>query len=142
MRQAKRGDTVRVNYTGWMKDGRVLDSTEGCGPFKFRIGYDRVIQGFEEVIIGMHVGESKAAIIGADKAFGLHTPKNIIKLNWERWPEKLTPKAGEIYEIKTDWGKKIVVSVLEVSESWVLLDTNHPLADEDLIFDVQLIVII
>ena len=55
MKQAKNGDTVKVNYTGKLKDGTIFDTSASMGPLQFMIGNGQIISGFDKAIIGMKV---------------------------------------------------------------------------------------
>ena len=66
----KPGDVVRVNYTGKFEDGEVFDSSEGKEPLEFQVGAGMVIQGFDEAMVGMKVGESKTVTIPPEKGYG------------------------------------------------------------------------
>nr|WP_201030053.1 FKBP-type peptidyl-prolyl cis-trans isomerase [Kosmotoga sp. DU53] len=70
MPEAKKGDTVKVHYTGRFEDGEIFDSSTGKEPLEFTIGKGEVIPGFEEAIIGMNTGESKTVKIPPEKAYG------------------------------------------------------------------------
>jgi FKBP-type peptidyl-prolyl cis-trans isomerase len=66
----QKGDTIAVHYKGSLENGKVFDTSEGRTPFIFRIGAGQVIQGWDEGLIGMKVGEKKNLVIPADKAYG------------------------------------------------------------------------
>jgi FKBP-type peptidyl-prolyl cis-trans isomerase len=69
--EAKKGDTVDVHYTGWLKDGKKFDSSKDRGrPLSFKLGEGRVIKGWEEGISGMKVGGKRKLIIPPDLAYG------------------------------------------------------------------------
>lgn len=69
--QPQQGQTVRVNYTGWLTDGTKFDSSRDHGePLEFPIGQGRVIRGWEEGIGAMHVGEKRTLVIPPDLGYG------------------------------------------------------------------------
>jgi hypothetical protein len=67
----KTGDTVKVEYTGRFEDGEVFDSSEGREPLEFVAGAGQLIQGFDEAVVGMELGEEKTVTIPPEKAYGL-----------------------------------------------------------------------
>lgn len=136
--RAKNGDTVKVQYTGKLKDGTVFDSSAESGPAQFTLGKGEVIRGFELAVLGMTLGESKIVEIPADEGYGLYDEDMLVVFHRERFPWDLKPKVGQRLQIGQPQGLTIQVTVTEVSESRVTVDANHPLAGKDLIFDIQI----
>jgi FKBP-type peptidyl-prolyl cis-trans isomerase len=69
--QPKKGDTLRVHYTGWLKSGTKFDSSVDRGtPFEFPVGTGRVIRGWDEGIISMKVGGKRKLIIPTHLGYG------------------------------------------------------------------------
>jgi FKBP-type peptidyl-prolyl cis-trans isomerase FkpA len=69
--RADSGDIVTVHYTGWLPNGRKFDSSrDGGRPFEVAIGYGRVIQGWDQGIVGMHVGGQRRLVIPPGLAYG------------------------------------------------------------------------
>ncbi|MFQ6128199.1 MAG: peptidylprolyl isomerase [Thermoplasmata archaeon] len=142
MSQAKNGDTVKVHYTGRLENGTVFDSSTDDEPLQFTIGEGQIIPGFEQAIIGMNVGESKTIKIHADEAYGPHLKDLVVMVDRKEIPPNLKPEAGQQLQIRQQNGATTVVTVIEVSESSVTIDANHPLAGKDLTFDVELIEVV
>jgi peptidylprolyl isomerase len=139
MGQAKEGDTVKVHYTGKLDDGTVFDSSAEREPLEFTIGEGMVIPGFEEAVVGMNPGESKTATIVSDEAYGDHRPDMVIEVTRSQFPANIEPVVGQQLQLRQSDGQTFVVRVIEVDEDSVILDANHPLAGEDLTFDIQLV---
>ncbi|KPJ66457.1 MAG: peptidylprolyl isomerase [Syntrophobacter sp. DG_60] len=142
MAQAKNGDTVKVHYTGKLEDGTVFDTSINRDPLQFTIGEGQIIPGFEQAIVGMNPGESKTTKVPADKAYGQHLKEMIVVVDRNQFPVDLKPEVGQRLQTRQANGRAIVVTVTDVSESSVTLDANHPLAGEDLTFDIQLLEIV
>ena len=142
MAQAKDGDTVKVHYSAKLEDGEVVDSTAEQDPWEFTLGEGRVIRGFEEAIIGMSPGESKTVEVPSDRAYGPHRKERIVKLDRGKFPQHITPEVGQHLRIPQQDGTTATVTVLQVSESKVTIDGNHPLAGKDLVFDIELVKIV
>jgi len=142
MASAKKGDCVKVHYTGTLKDGSVFDSSQGRNPLQFTIGKRQVIPGFEEAVTGMEVGKSKKVMIPSDKAYGPYLRNLKFTFKRSNFPEDIDPKPGEKIDLEMADGKVIVATVVESRGSDVLLDANHPMAGKDLTFDLQLVEII
>ena len=74
------GFTIKVLYTGWIKNGKAydeFDSTRDKGPYEFDLGRSRVIQGWDEGIAGMHVGGKRQLIVPPSLAYGGQRVGNI-----------------------------------------------------------------
>lgn len=138
MEKAKNGDLVRVHYTGKLEDGTVFDSSREREPLEFTLGEGQVIAGFEEAVVGMSLGETRTAQVGADKGYGPRREEMVVEVERKQFPGHLDPKVGQHLEIKQPDGDCIMVTVVDVSESKITLDANHPLAGRALSFEIQL----
>jgi FKBP-type peptidyl-prolyl cis-trans isomerase 2 len=143
MRQAKHGDTVRVHYRGKLPDGSVFDETFDRGPPRFTIGGGQLLPGFEEAVVGMKPGDSTTAELPAEQAFGPYQEDLVVvlpKSSFADW--EVEPEVGECVQIPHPEGPPIDVTVVEITESTVTVDANHPLAGESLFIDIELVDIV
>ena len=139
MAMAKYGDTVKVHYTGILDDGSLFGTTVGLAPVQFTIGEGEIIPGFEEAILDMQVGEQKVITISMERAFGPHREENILVVRRENFPGHLGVEVGQQLKIPVEGDRSAIITVIDVSDSVVILDTNHPLSGRDLIFDIELV---
>jgi peptidylprolyl isomerase len=139
MVQAKNGDTVKVHYTGKLDDGTEFDSSVDDSPLEFTLGEGELIPGFEEAVLGMSPGESKTVRIASDQAYGPHQEEMVLVIEHDQFPSHITPQLGQQLELRHPDGQAVSVTVTEVSPTGVTLDANHPLAGQDLIFDIELV---
>jgi peptidylprolyl isomerase len=139
MTEAKRGDNVKVHYTGKLADGTVFDSSDGGEPLEFAVGSGQVIQGFEEGVVGMKVGESKVVEIPVAKAYGERQDEMVIQAPIEQVPTDLKPELGMRLEMGGANGEVLRVEVVEIADTHITLDANPPLAGEDLTFEIELV---
>ncbi len=142
MAGAKRGDMVRVHFTGRLEDGTVFDTSAERGPYEFTIGESRIVPGFAQAVIGMKPGESKTVEIPAKKAYGLHRKEMIAVIERSKLAAHLNPEIGQRLRIDQADGQEIPATVIKVSASSVTLDANHPLAGKNLTFDIELLEIV
>jgi peptidylprolyl isomerase len=140
--QAKSGDTVQVHYTGRLNDGSQFDTSSGGEPLQFEIGGGQVIPGFEDGVVGLTVGQSKTFTIPADQAYGPHHDDWVVKVPRERIPDQVVLEEGRQLQIRQENGEAAVVTIVQVTDSEVTLDANHPLAGQDLTFEIQLVAIV
>lgn len=139
MAQAKPGDTVSVHYTGKLDDGTVFDSSEGGSPLEFAIGSGNVIPGFEQAVVGMSPGDSKTTTIPSDDAYGPYYEERVLVVERQQIPPDLPVDIGSQLQIQQQGGMVIPVVITDVTEAEVTLDANHPLAGEDLTFEIRLV---
>ncbi|MBI5115396.1 peptidylprolyl isomerase [Candidatus Poribacteria bacterium] len=139
MPQAKKGDTVKVHYTGKLEDGTVFDSSTGREPLEFQVGEGEVIQGFDEAVVGMEIGQSKTTAIGIEKAYGPRMEEMVVKLQRDRLPPDLDLKVDQVLQMRSPNGQIMRVIVTGISNSEITVDANHPLAGKNLSFDIQLV---
>ena len=139
MQQVKNGDTVKVHYNGRLVDGTTFDSSEGREPLEFEVGSGSVIKGFDEGVMGMQLGEKRTLQIPADEAYGDRNPEMLVEFPLEQFPDDMKPEEGMQLNMTNGSGQVIPVIITEVKEESVILDANHPLAGEALVFDIELV---
>lgn len=176
MAQAKKGDRVRIDFTGKLEDGTVIDSTragvcddEGCGcddsgcdesscgcsdegddcgcdsevgPMELTIGEGDFFESIEAGLIGMTPGETKTIVIPAAEAFGDYDAERLMTIERSELPSDLIPEIGAELVLTDENDESMEVVVIEADEKTITFDANHPLAGEDLIFDIELIEIL
>ena len=109
---------------------------------QFTIGEGQVIPGLELAVMGMSPGDAKTAQILADQAYGLYQENKVVEVNRNRFPPHFDLQIGTVLRMRKAGGEKIRRIVTTLSDTKVMLDANHPLAGEDLTFDLQLIEIV
>ncbi|HEY9665962.1 MAG TPA: peptidylprolyl isomerase [Coleofasciculaceae cyanobacterium] len=142
MTQAKPGDTVKIHYTGKLDDGTVFDSSANREPLEFTLNAGQVIPGFDQAVLGMSPGESKTETIPMDQAYGPHRPEMVLQVDRQQMPPNLEPEVGQQLQVQSPQGQAIPVMITEVTDSKITLDANHPLAGEDLTFEIELVEIV
>lgn len=136
---AKNGDKVRVHYTGTLNDGTVFDTSREREPIEFAIGTHMVIAGFENAVLGMEPGETKSFTVASVEAYGEHDPRLVQDVPRSELPQELDPQPGMRLTATGSDGREIGLVITEVSEAAIRLDANHPLAGEDLTFEIELV---
>jgi len=141
MSAAKKGDNVKIHYTGTLSDGSVFDSSAGREPLAFRLGSGQVIPGFDEAVTGMKTGDSKTVSIPAAKAYGARNEDLIISVPRNEVPPEINPEVGLKLQMGGANGELVNVEIVEVTEEYIALDANPPLAGKDLTFTIELVAI-
>ncbi len=136
----KKGDLVSVHYTGTLTSGDVFDSSRERDPLQFEVGAGQMIPGFDSAVEGMKIGEVKDINIPCAEAYGEKNDKNVIPFPKTNVPEgQPMPKVGEALQLMTPEGQPVPVTVLEVTETEIIFDANHPLAGQDLNFNIEVV---
>jgi len=139
MQQVKNGDTVKVHYHGKLEDGTTFDSSEGREPLEFEVGSGSVIPGFDNGVTGMKIGEKKTINIPVDQAYGEKQDDLFMEFPLDRFPPDMKPEVGMALNMSNGQGQQFPVVISEVKDDAVILDANHPLAGQDLTFDIELV---
>ena len=170
IKQVKPGDRVKINFNGTLEDGTLFDTTyekeqcedddcacddegSGCeddncgcgsggGPMELEIGAEDFFPQIEAALIGMSPGDKKTLTILAADAFGEYDDEMVSTVPRSQFPEDISPMVGDDLELVNDDGEGMVVTVIELDDVEVTLDANHPLAGEDLTFEVELVAIL
>jgi len=138
----KKGDKVKIHYTGRIKDGQVFDSSLEREPIEFEIGSGRVIPGVDKGVIGMKPGEKKEVSVSPQEGYGDYEQKLLIDMPKEKIPEDIKPEVGMRLQMVNNMGQPLPVLVTEVNDESVKLDANHPLAGKDLVFNIELVEVV
>jgi peptidylprolyl isomerase len=140
--QVKKGDVVRVHYTGTLLDGTQFDSSVGRNPLEFTVGAGQMIAGFDAGVLGMAIGEKKTLQIDPENAYGLSNPEAIIEFPKANVPAEMHLEVGMQLNLQNEYGQPVPVVVLEVKDDVIIMDANHSLAGKDLIFEVEIVEIV
>ena len=138
MKKVQLGDTVTVHYTGKLENGEVFDSSmvDGRQPLTAKLGEGQLIKGFENGLIDMSIGDKKTIKISHEDAYGPYNDFMVQEVEKDKMPGEV--EVGISLQADTQMGP-INFIVREVKVETVVLDANHPLAGEKLIFDLELI---
>jgi len=139
MTEIKQGDTVRIHYKGTLLDGNVFDSSEGRDPLEFVVGSGQIIPGLDTAMPGLTAGEKKRVEIACVDAYGPINPAMRQQIPREGIPDDVPLDLGTQLQMQTPDGQALPVTVVEVDDATVTLDANHPLAGQDLIFDIEVV---
>ncbi|THK36089.1 peptidylprolyl isomerase [Ensifer sp. MPMI2T] len=140
MTEVKNGDVVRIHYTAKLTDGTAVESSQGREPLEFQVGAGQIIPGLDREISGMAIGEMNTVAIPAEEAYGPHDDAQV-----QTVPRSAVPDGVEIgtkLQGTTADGRRMAFTVTGVDDERVTVDGNHPLAGQDLVFDVTVVEIL
>ena len=133
------GDQIRVNYIGRFENGSMFDSSEGREPLEFTVGAEQVIAGFDQAVIGLKPGESCKVVVAPEEGYGAHVPEMVAEVERHLIPDSEKLILGSMLEVSLEDGQSLEVQVVELSDTTVTLDGNHPLAGKELHFEIELL---
>ena len=136
----EKGNKVKVEYKGTLENGEEFDSSERHGhPLEFEAGSGMMIKGFDEAVIGMEKDEEKTITLNPEDAYGQVNEKLIQKVPKSEMPQGQEPKVGMVLGLRLPDGNQIPARIVDVSETEVTLDLNHPLAGKKLNFWIKVV---
>jgi len=147
MSQVKTGDRVKFQFVAKLKDGTIFDSSEEChdddcgcsgGPLEFTIGGEEVFPALEQAVLGMKVNEQKTITLKPGEAYGERDERGVIVVPRSEFPDDFEVEESMMLELLGEDDEAYPAWVAEVGESNVTLDTNHPLAGEELTYELTL----
>lgn len=139
MSKVKVNDTLQVHYTGKLKNGQVFDSSEGQQPLKVTLGQGNLIPGFEKGLLDMAVNEKKTVTIPKEEAYGEVKKELFQAVKNDELPDTIKPEVGMGLVARNPDGTERQLRVAEVNEDHIVIDANHPLAGQDLIFELEVV---
>ena len=131
--------TVTFHYV--LKDGagRLIDTSRGGAPMPFTEGAGQIIEGLEEQLLQMAAGERRTVVVPPERAYGVHDAALVQKVPRARLPVD-DLKVGDQFQTGPDRHAP-VVTVRAIEGDEVLLDANHPLAGQELHFEVEVVAV-
>ena len=142
MSKAKENDKVKVHYTGRFTTGEEFDSSSGGQPLEFTVGSGQVILGFDQAVRGMEIKDKKTFTIPAKDAYGPVNDHLIQRIDKSFLPENINAQLGKVLVASDQDGRQMNVTVTQVEDDHIIVDGNHPLAGQDLVFDIELVEIL
>lgn len=133
----KSGDLVTVHYTGMLEDGQIFDSSVGSEPIQFKVGGGQVIEGFEAAVLGLKSEDKVTVRITPDKGYGFVREDFILTIPIDKVPKETS--VGSVLQGVDLNGNPFEVLVKELNSEVAVLDSNHPLAGKNMIFEIEVI---
>ena len=138
MTSATHGDTVTIDYVVKKSDGTIVGNTQDAGPQDITLGKGEIFPQIEEALTGMNPGERTEVSIDSEKGFGPRRDELVVDIPRSSLPTEMTPQPGMGLQAQSPQGQPVNLVIVEVGDETVKADGNHPLAGEDLVFDLTL----
>ncbi|WP_341659728.1 FKBP-type peptidyl-prolyl cis-trans isomerase [Vibrio sp.] len=131
---------VTLHFTIKLQDGSVADSTYNMGkPAKFVMGDGSLSENFEQCLLGLKVGEQKTVELQAKDAFGAPNPDNVHYMDRAKFVGDAEVEIGTVMAFSGPDGVEIPGIITEIAGDSVTVDFNHPLAGQDVTFEVEIL---
>ncbi|MFB0528137.1 MAG: peptidylprolyl isomerase [bacterium] len=135
----KKGDRVKVQYTGTLKDGTIFDKSKEEKPLEFTVGSGQIIPGFDKAVEGMKLNEEKEVTLKPEDAYGKRDETAIREFPKSSLPENFKPEKGMVLRLQDQTGRAIPGTITDITENSITIDLNHPLAGKDLTFNIKVV---
>lgn len=137
MADIQNDQVVSFHYTLTDENGTVIDKSEGQ-PLVYLHGAGNIIPGLENALTGKNVGDKLTVNVTAAEGYGEYNPEMVQEVPRNMFQGVDDIAAGMQFQAQTDDGIQ-VVTVKDVTDENVIVDANHPLAGQNLNFDVEII---
>ena len=134
-----KNDKVKVEYIGKLDDGTIFDQSKEGQPLEFVVGAGQMIPGFDKAVEGMKLNEEKTFTITPEEAYGKRDTNFVKEFSRESFPLNTEPVAGMVIGLTSPSGEKRPAKILNVTDKVIIVDLNHPLAGENLIFSIKVV---
>ena len=132
------GVVVSIEYTLHV-DGELLDTSDGQGPLQFLAGYGNIVPGLEDEMMGMKIGDSKKVVVAPADGYGEYDDEAFMEVPRDQFPKDMELEEGLELTVRDDSGESRYARVETVDKETVRLNFNHPLAGDELHFDVKVV---
>ena len=126
---------VSMSYAVFDAEGEQVDASGE--PIEFVFGHGQLLDQIEQGIEGLSAGDRKTLRLGPEQAYGRRDPTALTEVERSDFPDDVAP--GDRFEAETPEGEVIVLRVVDVSDEAVVIDTNHPLADQTVRFELEIV---
>ena len=133
-----KGKVVSIHYALKDPSGEVLESSEGQAPMDYLHGYGNIIAGLEKALEGKAAGAKIKAVIGPEDGYGIREEALVQNLPLSNFQNHNQVEVGSQFQAETSRGPRLA-TVIKIDDQNVTVDLNHPLADQTLSFDIDVV---
>jgi len=142
MTKLKTGDKVKVHYIGKLKDGTEFDNSRTREPLEFAIDDGNLLKGFNDSVKELNEGGKTTVDIPSKEAYGDYIAEAVIVVKKNEFPEGMDFQLKGFVQGKDNQGRPVQGQIIKIDEESINLDMNHPLAGEDLNFEIELVEVV
>lgn len=134
----QKNKVVTIDYNLRDAAGKLIDSSDGGQPLVYLHGNDNIIPGLEKHLVGKQAGDAVSCVVPAAEAYGVRDESLVFKVSRKDFGDNAEVSPGMQFEAHGEDGSQIV-TVVDIAGDEVTIDANHPLAGENLHFDVKVV---
>ncbi len=139
MTTMKAGDRVKLELEGRLNDGKVVVETKAAAPYIFTVGRDEVFPRLEEAVKQLGPGDTATVKLKDGEAFGGYDQSKIVEVERSRFTHDEPIRVGDVVTLNAEIGEPVKGRIVSLENATIKVDTNHPLAGEDLTFDLKVL---
>lgn len=134
------GLVVTLQYKLFLDNDEFIEESAADDPLVYLHGYENIIPGLEKALEGLAVGDEKVVTVSAEDAYGEYDDEGVMEVPAEDLPTDLEAEEGMVLQITDRDGEASLAEIIEIADDGaIVLDFNHPLAGEDLKFEVKIL---
>ncbi|BFM10416.1 FKBP-type peptidyl-prolyl cis-trans isomerase [Simiduia litorea] len=133
------GSQLTIHFSLALRDGSVIDSNFDAKPATFTLGDGNMLQGFERCLIGMREGQRESFVVLPEHGFGQSNPNNVQIIPRTAFAADMALAEGLVVSFADAQKAELPGVIKAFNVDQVTVDFNHPLAGQDIIFDVQVV---
>lgn len=143
MTKLEKGNKVKVHYVGTLKDGTEFDNSRTRDQLlEFTIDDGKVLKGFNDTVKNLEVGKSAEINLESKDAYGEYVEEAVIKVKKDDFPKEFKFEVNGFIQGQDQMGRPVQGQIVKIEEESINVDLNHPLAGEDLKFNIELVEIV
>lgn len=139
MTQLTSGQAVKLKVTFTLNDGTVVPASPEDQPMEMVVGQESGFKPIDDALAEMDADEVKSVSLTPDEAFGMPDPNLVMEIPREQVQAEGDIAPGMHMQMQTPEGQQMVAIIHEVTDTYIKVDANHPLAGEDLEMKVQVV---
>ncbi|WP_319378777.1 peptidylprolyl isomerase [uncultured Methanocorpusculum sp.] len=135
------GDTLQLHFISKRPDGEIFENTRTKEPVTVIIGKKQINPAFEEALIGKNEGETVTVVLPPEKAYGKYLKRLVLSIKRKKLKLEHVPSPGDIITVEV-FDRPCRVTVVDVTDTKITVDANHPLAGETLTYEITIVKIV
>jgi len=127
---------ISIDYIMEDEDGQTLENTIESGPGEFLVGHSQLMPAIEEALVEKEMGDEVTVDLAPEQAFGEKRTELIEKVDRSKFSKDMQFEIGHQFEVPGPDGHPEAIRVVDLNDSQITFDRNHPLAGKSLKFSV------